>query len=255
LYDVLDALEARIAANEAELSGMKTEILAAIAALAVLIVALGVAVGLITAKLPTNYIMGSSRQGNIDTAIDANFVTLAAAMDANFADVPTTEEIRIEMDANSTDFNTLVSYAQEWDPNFTLIKAMTDLIAIVTTTVADSNDANSFTLTAGLDVNDIYWLNVIMVEDADDSHREIRYIEEWLSTRVLMVDEPFGFTPDVGDNVWIMGTSYGGYLYDILYRVKLSSIPLYHFDNTAGGSGGTSGQGGTTIYGGDGTDP
>ena len=135
------------------------------------------------------------------------------------------------------------------------IKAMTDLIAIVTTTVSDANDANSFTLTAGIDVNDAFWLNVIMVEDATDGHKEIRYIEDWLSTRVLVVDETLGFTPDAGDNVWILSGGYGGYLYDILYRLKLSSIPVYHYNNTTDGSGGTSGAGGTTYFDSSGTDP
>jgi hypothetical protein len=44
---------------------------------------------------------------------------------ANFSDMPTKEEIRAEIDSNSTDLNTLVSYSQEWDPNFTAILADT----------------------------------------------------------------------------------------------------------------------------------
>jgi len=81
----------------------------------------------IASKLPTNYIIGSSVQGDLNTAIDANFVALRTAMDANFSAIdfdtsgidanfvnlrtamdanfvaiPTKEEIRAEIDANST---------------------------------------------------------------------------------------------------------------------------------------------------------
>jgi hypothetical protein len=77
-----------------------------------------------------------------------------------------------------------------------------------------------------------------MVEDADDSHSELRYITEWNSTRVLVVDEPFSFTPAGGDNVWIMGVDYGGFLYDIT--------------NRRGASGGA---GGTSYYDAGGDDP
>jgi hypothetical protein len=127
------------------------------------------------------------------------------------------------------------------------IKAMTDLIAVVTTTVADANDPNTFTLTAGIDVNDAYAYNVVMVEDADDSHREIRYIADWLSTRVLVVDHPFTFTPAVSDNVWIMGTDYGGYLYQLLFNTQAASAPIYYFHETPA-SGATEGAGGTTYF-------
>lgn len=122
------------------------------------------------------------------------------------------------------------------------IKAMTDLIAIVDTTVASPNDANNFTITAGLDVNDAYDWNLIMVEDAGDSHSEVRWIEDWQTGREIYVDEPFGFVPAAGDKVWIMGTSYGGYLYEVMSALKLSSIPTYYI------SGPNSSQGTTTYY-------
>jgi len=116
------------------------------------------------------------------------------------------------------------------------IKYKTDLITILDTTVSDANDANSFTLTDGIDVNDAFWFNIIMVTDADDSHSELRYLDEWLSTRVVLVDEPFGFTPAVGDVVHIMGTGYGGLLYRIYDFVRKGSVPNYYIDTTTTGA-------------------
>lgn len=91
-----------------------------------------------------------------------------------------------------------------WDA----IKAVTDILAAVTTTVSDANDANSFTLTAGLDANDVYLGNTISIQDADDSHWESRMIISWTSARVVVVDEILGFTPAVGDVVVIWYSYY-----------------------------------------------
>ena len=106
-----------------------------------------------------------------------------------------------------------------WDA----IKYKTDLITILDTTVADTNDANNFTLSAGVDVNDALWFHTIMVTDADDSHSELRWIE-WYDENSgdpnVWVDEPFSFTPAAGDVVHVLGTGYGGYLYDIMTGVN-----------------------------------
>lgn len=108
------------------------------------------------------------------------------------------------------------------DPNITLIKAVTDIIFAVSTTVSDANDANSFTLTAGAAVEDAYEGMVIVVQDAGDSHYEARAVKEWSSGRVVVVDEKYAFTPAVSDNVWIVNVSYPGFIgkiWDIIRRL------------------------------------
>jgi hypothetical protein len=132
------------------------------------------------------------------------------------------------------------------------IKSMTDLMAVVTTTVASPNDANNFTITAGQDVNDAYWMHAIMVEDAGDSHSEVRWIAQYSTSRDVRVDEPFSFTPAASDNVWILGPVYGGYLEMIYNRIDLLSRPVYYYDQTGGAAGGA---GGTTYYDQTGDDP
>lgn len=182
------------------------------------------------------------------------------------------DEVVLHMDANSTDLNTLVAYAQEWDPNFTsilgdtnelrtdwtnggrldllidAIKAITDLLPLQTTTVSDANDANSFTVTAGKASTDAYNGNWIMVEDATDSNREMRCITYWSSARVVEVDAPFTFTPDVADNVWI----WTGYLGDLIEAIERNNSPINVFDLT--GSGASAHQG-VTVYDASGNDP
>lgn len=127
------------------------------------------------------------------------------------------------------------------------IKAITDLLPVVTTTVSVSDDANSFTCTAGKASTDAYYGHVIMVEDADDSNRELRCIEYWSSARVVEVDFPFSFTPEVGDNVWI----WTGYLGDLLEAMDRSNSGIYLFDNRPGT---TRGQG-MTVFTASGEDP
>ncbi len=121
-----------------------------------------------------------------------------------------------------------------WDA----IKYKTDLISLVDTVVKDSNDANNFTIELGADVNDAHWFAAIQVEDADDNlSKEIRWIEfydENSGDPNIWVDEPFSFTPAVNDVVHIMGTAYGGYLYDILKAANQSRGITNVIDNTRG---------------------
>ena len=130
------------------------------------------------------------------------------------------------------------------------IKYKTDLITMLDTTVADANDANTFTLTDGIDVNDALDYHLIMVTDADDSHSELRHIWNWTSSKVVIVENPFGFTPAVGDVVHIMGTDYSG-IFDILLRYMKTTT--YYEDYTSG-SGGTA-EPGVTNYDQYGDDP
>jgi hypothetical protein len=110
------------------------------------------------------------------------------------------------------------------------IKAMTDLMAVVTTDVDTPNDANNFTISAGRDANDAYWMHAIMVEDAGDSHSEVRWIETYESGREVTTDEPFSFTPAASDNVWILGPVYGGFIESIYNRLGVTQVPVYYYD-------------------------
>ncbi len=118
-----------------------------------------------------------------------------------------------------------------WDA----IKYKTDLITILDTTVADGNDSNNFTISDGRDVNDAHWFASIQVEDADTGLREIRWIEfydENSGDPNIWVDEPFSFTPASGDKVYIMGTTYGGYLYDIKKAANQSRGVINRINDT-----------------------
>jgi len=118
------------------------------------------------------------------------------------------------------------------------IKYKTDLITILDTVVKDANDANNFTIEDGVDVNDAYWFHIITVTDADDSHSELRYIE-WYDENSgdpnIWVNEPFSFTPAAGDVVHVMGTAYGGYLYDIMKKLDKTRGVLNVIDTTGTG--------------------
>jgi hypothetical protein len=141
------------------------------------------------------------------------------------------------------------------DPNITLIKYKTDLITILDTSVKDANDANNFTIDAGIDVNDALRYQIIMVEDADDSHYEVRYIDNYDENSTdpnIWVDDPFSFTPATGDIVHVMGTGYGGYLWNIWYRLQTSQAPTHIIDTTGRVS---PGGGGVTRYDAGGDDP
>ncbi len=76
------------------------------------------------------------------------------------------------------------------------------------TDVATGDTATSFTLSAGVAVNDAYNGMVIMVRDATDGHYEARRVEDYTSGLVVTVDRAFGFTPASGDDVHIMATGY-----------------------------------------------
>lgn len=175
--------------------------------------------------------------------------------------------VREEMDANSTDLDIIIADTNELQTDWTDggrldllidgIKAMTDLISINTTTVAtvDANDPNEyFTLTAGRDANDAYWMNLIMVEDATDGHAEVRWIEMYDVGRIVDVEEPFSFDLAPGDKAWVIGPAYGGLLQTIWSRLGIASSPVYYFDATSSG-GASEGAGGASYYDQSGADP
>ena len=115
-----------------------------------------------------------------------------------------------------------------------LIKLMTDLIAIYSTTVTDANDANNFVIGAGpADGNDLND-HLIMVIDADDGAAELKYIFKWDVGRDVTVEAPFGFTPANGDLVYVMGTSYGGYFEAVWSFLRRMNASVYIFDQTGG---------------------
>jgi hypothetical protein len=117
-----------------------------------------------------------------------------------------------------------------WDA----IKAITDrLLVQPPTTVATSDSTTSFTLTAGPAIADAFNGHIIMIQDADDSHYELRWIEDWTAARVVTVEKAFGFTPAVGDDVWIMATSYGGWLNEI-WNERTSDPITYDYRSSAG---------------------
>jgi hypothetical protein len=127
------------------------------------------------------------------------------------------------------------------------IKAVTDLIPVVSTTVATADDANSFTLTAGVATADAFNGHTIMVQDADDSHYEMGLIYDWTSGRVVTLDEDLSFTPANGDVVYI----WSGYLGNIWNKVQRVGSVVHVYDET-----GTTQRGmGATRFTSDGDDP
>ena len=101
---------------------------------------------------------------------------------------------------------------QQLDPNITTIlshvtaiKAVTDIMELKNTTVSAADDSNSFTITAGLAVADAYRGLTIYVKDATDGNWDAQMIAEYTAGRVVTVDAPMAFTPDVGDIVVIWG--------------------------------------------------
>jgi hypothetical protein len=134
------------------------------------------------------------------------------------------------------------------------IKAMTDLMAVQTTTIAsvDANDPNErFTLTEGKGANDVYTNMALMVEDATDSHSEVRWIAEYSTGREVLLDEPLSFTPEAADKAWILGPVYGGWMQSILENLNESRSPIYIYPRAGTSSGG----GNVTHFLQDGTDP
>ena len=76
------------------------------------------------------------------------------------------------------------------------------------TDIAVEDTTTSFTLIAGVAVADAYNGMIIMVEDETDEHYEVRRIVDYTAGRVVTVDRAFGFTPTVGDDVYVMATGY-----------------------------------------------
>ena len=126
-----------------------------------------------------------------------------------------------------------------WDA----IKAVTDKLPMITTTVSDANDANSFTLTAGVAVADAYNGVIISIQDADDGHWEPRMVYDWTAAKVVIVDIPLGFTPAAGDVVVLWNV---GYFPIDVYDNQLVAPPpgVITVDRTAGVTGG----GGTPTF-------
>jgi hypothetical protein len=180
-------------------------------------------------------------------------------------DLPTKEEIRAEIDANSTQLALIVADTNELQTDWTnggrldlILDQIKDLLLLVDTTVKDGNDANNFTITAAVDSNDVYWGHLITVTDADDSHTEVRSISnyEYGTDIEVTVDIPFSFTPAAGDVVHIMGTDYTGLQYWLSYQIDNAERPVYSFTGPgypSGDSGGTAGS--VSIYQGNGADP
>jgi len=138
---------------------------------------------------------------------------------------------------------------QQLDPNITLIKAVTDVMRALTTTVADDNDANSFTLTAGAAAADAYRGATIYVRDATDAHWESRTVYEWTAGRIVEVDLPFSFTPAVDDVVILWGMGY--FPMDVYDNQPVTPPPgVITIDRTA-----ASGGGGTATLNAEGDDP
>lgn len=124
-----------------------------------------------------------------------------------------------------------------WDA----IKYKTDLITLCDTVVKDANDANNFTIEDGTDVNDAYWFMAIIVEDADDNNsKEIRWIDQYDENSGdpnVWVDKGFSFTPTAGDVVHIIGTCYGGWLFDIMTKLDQTRGITNIINNTRSGAG------------------
>lgn len=84
----------------------------------------------------------------------------------------------------------------------TIINAIAALTGL-STDIATSDTAFSFTLTGGPTVNDAFNNMLITIVDADDSNVETRCIIDYSSGRVVTVDQAFSFTPAVDDVVYI----------------------------------------------------
>jgi len=133
------------------------------------------------------------------------------------------------------------------------IKAVTDILLELSTTVASATDANTFVLTAGVDVNDAYCGMTIYLKDATDSHWESSLIIDWEVGRTVTVDTDFTFTPAAADPAYIWGQPYFPLdIYDSLPLPPESDVITV--DNRAAvGSGGTTG--GTRTLDVEGDDP
>lgn len=120
--------------------------------------------------------------------------------------------------------------ARVWDSTY----GTSRLDALVNTTIATATDANDFTLTAGQDVNDAYWMAAVMVQDANDGHSEVRWINRYVTSRAVTVDEPFSFTPAPGDLVWVLDL-YGGLIQRLRTLLDTASVPTFYIDDRHNG--------------------
>ena len=143
--------------------------------------------------------------------------------------------------ADHTGETTFGGEVQQLDPNITLIKAVTDIMEALNTTVAAADDANSFTLTDGNDVNDCYTGMTIYVEDATTGDWASRLIDNWETGKVVTVDSDFAFTPEVGDIVVIWGIAH--FPIDVLEEVYVppDGETIIVDTRAAVGAGGTTG--------------
>ena len=148
---------------------------------------------------------------------------VVADMDANSAATATLSEIGdkvvADMDANSLLKNWTALKATYLDMAISDVNggAAGDANAIASlllrqftvqdTNVAVAGTASSFTLTSGKASADAYAWHLITVTDANDSNCETRLILTWTAGRIVTVNEPFSFTPAVGDvvKIWAVG--------------------------------------------------
>lgn len=113
------------------------------------------------------------------------------------------------------------------DPDELTTAYALDKTRTLVTDVATGSSTTSFTLDDGIAVNDALNGMLIMVEDSDDDHYEVRRIKDWTSGKVVTVDRAFGFTPAADDDVYIMATGYAvpevdtiiDYILELLDRV------------------------------------
>jgi len=85
----------------------------------------------------------------------------------------------------------------------TFLNRVKRLVA-VTTEVSASDTASSFTIAAGKASDDAYKYMLVRVTDLTDGNIETRWITGYTSGRVVTLDEPLSFTPDVDDEVRIL---------------------------------------------------
>jgi len=158
-----------------------------------------------------------------------------------------------ELVADHTGEATFGGEVQSLDPNLTLIKAVTDVMQALNTTVSVADDANSFTLADGNDVNDFYVGMTIYVQDATTGDWASKLVRDWATGGVVTVDTPLAFIPEVGDVVVIWGLSH--FPIEVLNEIYLprDTKTTTVDDRVAVGAGGTTG--GTRTLDVEGDDP
>ena len=71
-----------------------------------------------------------------------------------------------------------------------------------------SDNASTFTLSAGKASTNAYLYQLITITDAGDSNQETRVITGYTSGRVVTVNRPFSFVPAVSDAAVIWENGY-----------------------------------------------